>query len=66
MCSFCCSLEYQSFVRVQEGKIALQKKVYRAICLKEITSFIARPPCYIFLLLSLSTLSSFPSDLLVE
>ena len=66
MCSFCCSLEYyQSFMRNQEGKIELQKKVHRRICVRDITFLTTRPPFYVFLLLSLSTL--FPSsDVLMQ
>ena len=35
---------YQSFMRNQEGKIGLQKKVHRRICARDITFLTARPP----------------------
>ena len=48
----------------QKGKIELQKKVHRSICERDITFLTARTPFYVFLLLSLSTPSHFPSDTL--
>ena len=42
------------FMTNQEGKIELQKKVHRRICVKDITCLTARSPFYVFLLLSSS------------
>ena len=53
----CCSLSYhQSFMRNQEGKIGLKKKVHIEICVRDITFLAACPPsyvicCYFFCLL---------------
>ena len=41
-----CSLQYQSFMRNQERKIGLQKKVHRRICAKDITFLTASPPLF--------------------
>ena len=38
----------------QEGKIELQKKVHRRICVRDITFLTTRTPFYVFLLLSMS------------
>ena len=51
-------------MRNQEGKIELQKKIYWRICVSDTTFLIARSPFYVFLLLSSSTPSPFPSDVL--
>ena len=51
-------------MRKQKGKIELQKKVHRSICVRDITFLTARSPFYVFLLLFLSTPSPFPSDTL--
>ena len=53
-------------MRNQEGKIELQKKVHRRICARYITFLTARSPFYVFLLLSSSTPSPFPNDVLAE
>ena len=67
MCTFCCPLQYyQNFMRNQEGKIELQKNIYRRICVRDITFLTARSPFYVFLLLSSSTASLFPSNALAE
>ena len=47
-------------------KAELQKKVHRSICVRDITFLSALSPFYVFLLLSLSTPSPFPSDTLAE
>ena len=36
-------LLHQSFMRNQEGKIELQKKVHKRICVRHITFLTARP-----------------------
>ena len=47
MCSFSSLLwYYQSFMRNQEGKIELQKKLHRRICVRDITFLTAHPPFY--------------------
>ena len=53
-------------MRKPEGKIELQKKVNRGICVRDITFLTARSPFHAFLLLSLPTLSPFPNDALAE
>ena len=50
----------------QEGKIELQKKVHRRICVRGTTFLTARSPFYEFLLRSSSTPSPFPSGALRE
>ena len=53
-CAFfiaCCN--YQNFVRNQEGKNELQKKVHRRICVRNITFLTVHSPFNVFLLLSL-------------
>ena len=49
-----------------EGKIELQKKVHRGICVRDITFLTTRSPSHAFLLLSSSTPSQFPNDALAE
>ena len=56
----------QNVMRNQEGKIELQKKVHRRICVKDITFLTTRSPFYVFFLLSLSNSSPFPSDALAK
>ena len=51
-------------MRNKEGKTELEKKAHRRICVSDITFLTARSPFYVFLLLSLSTPSHFPSDVL--
>ena len=53
-------------MRKLEGKIELQKKIHREICVRDITFLTARSPFYAFLLLSSSTPSPFPNDALAE
>ena len=67
ICSSSRSLQYyQSFIRNQEGKIELQKKVHRRICVSEITFLTARSSFYVFFCWSLSSPSPFPIDVLDE
>ena len=53
-------------MRKPEGKIELQKKVRRGICVRDIAFVTARYPFYAFLLLSSSTPSPFPNDTLAQ
>ena len=56
LCKYCIVIShtlvdsYQNFMRNQEGKIELQKKVHRRICVKDITFLTARSSFYVFLL----------------
>ena len=48
MCFSFCLLEYcQSFMRNQEEKFELQKKVRRRVCVSQITFLAAHPPFYV-------------------
>ena len=54
-------------MRNQEGKIELQKKTHRKICVRDITVLVARPPSRVISYrFFLSTVSPFPSYMLVE
>ena len=53
-------------MRNQEEKIELQKKVHGRICVRDITFLTTRRPFYVFLLVSSSTPSPFPSEAFVE
>ena len=53
-------------MRKLEGKIELQKKIHREICVRDITFLTARSPFYAFLLLFSSNSSPFPNDALAE
>ena len=55
-----------NFMRKSEGKIELQKKVHRGICVRDITFLNASYPFHALLLLSSSTPSPFPNDALTE
>ena len=59
-------LELQNFMRNQDGKIELHKKVHKRVCVRDITALTARSPFFVFLLLSSSTPSHFPSYALAE
>ena len=47
-------MELQNFMRNQDGKIELHKKVHKRVCVRDITVLTARSPFYVFLLLSSS------------
>ena len=53
-------------MRKPEGKIEIQKKVRRGICVRDIAFVTARYPFYAFLSLSSSTPSPFPNDTLAQ
>ena len=53
-------------MRNQEEKIELQKKVHGRISVRDITFLTTRRPFYVFLLVSSSTPSPFPSDAFAE